>query len=121
MIVLDFLFNICFAPFQKVKKNGRLAALIWLAPSLTFAFMGTLIWLNYFLFGIRIFSHVTALVSSVISFLIFIAIYLLLDRTYLKRNRDAGEIKFPILYGLLLPILVIGSIVFFSLTIYKFG
>lgn len=121
MILLDFLFNICYAPFLKVKQNGRLAALIWLSPSLTFTFMGILIWLSYFLFGIRVFSHLSAVVSSLISFLIFIAIYLLLDQTYLKKNRDAGAIRFPLLYGLLLPVLVIGSVVFFSLAIYNFG
>ena len=121
MIVLDFLFNVCYAPFLKVKQNGRLAALIWLSPSLTFSFMGILIWLNYFLLGIRIFSHLSALVSCVISFLIFAAIHFLLNRIYLKGNRDAGEMRFPILFGLLLPVLFIGSIVFFSLAIYNFG
>jgi len=104
-----------------VKTNGRLAALIWLTPSLAFTFMGSLIWLTNLLLGVRIFSHITALTAGIISVLIATAIYLFLDRTYLKGNRDAGEIRFTVLYVLLLPILVIGSIVFFSLAIYKFG
>jgi hypothetical protein len=119
--VLDFLFNVCYAPFQKVKANGRLAALIWLTPSLAFTFMGSLIWLTNLLLGVRIFSHITALTAGIVSVLIATSIYLLLDRTYLKGNRDAGEIRFTVLYVLLLPILVIGSVVFFSLAIYKFG
>jgi hypothetical protein len=121
MKVLDFLFNICFAPFQKVKTNGRLAALIWLTPSLAFTLMGLLIWLTNLLLGVRIFSHITALTAGIISVLIATALYLLLDRIYLKGNRNTGEIRFTVLYILLLPILVIGSIVFFSLAIYKFG
>lgn len=120
MIVLDFLFNICFAPFQKVKTNGRLASLIWLTPSLTFTIMGILNVLLYAVFG-SVTSILSPLALGIFMLLLFAAIYLFLDRIYLKGNRNAGEIRLPILYGLLLPILVIGSIVFFSLTIYKFG
>lgn len=120
MIVLDFLFNICFAPFQKVKTNGRLAALIWLTPSLTFSIMGILNVLLYAAFGSVTFIF-SPLVLGIFMLLLFVVIYLFLDRTYLKGNRNAGEIRFTVLYVLLLPILVIGSIVFFSLTIYKFG
>jgi hypothetical protein len=121
MIVLDFLFNVCFAPFQNVKNNGRLAALIWLTPSLTFVFMGSLIWLTNVLFDVRLFSHASALAASITSVTIFVGFYLLLNRIYLTGNRDAGEIKFTILYILILPILVIGSIVFFAFAINKFG
>ena len=121
MMVLDLLFNICFAPFQKENANGRLAALIWLTPSLTFSLMGSLISLANLLLGIRIFSHVSAMVACIISFLVFAIIYFLLDRIYLKGNRDAGEIRFTVLYSLLLPVLVLGSIVFFSLAIHNFG
>jgi hypothetical protein len=120
MIVIDFLFNICFAPFQKVKANGRLAALIWLTPLLTSTIMGILNVLLYAALG-SVTSILSPLALGIFMLLLFAAIYLFLDRIYLKGNRSAGDIKFPILYGLLLPILVIGSIVFFSLTIYKFG
>jgi hypothetical protein len=120
MIILDFLFKICFAPFQKVEKNGRLAALIWLTPSLTFTIMGILNALFHVALG-SVTSRLSPLALGIFMLLLFAVIYLFLDRIYLKGNRSAGEIKFPILYGLLLPILVIGSIVFFSLTIYNFG
>ena len=71
------------------------------------------------------FGSVTSILSplglGIFMLLLFTVIYLFLDRIYLKGNRSAGEIRFPVLYGLLLPILAFGSIVFFSLTIYKFG
>jgi len=120
MIVIDFLFNICFAPFRKAKANGRLAALIWLTPSLTFTIMGIFNVLLYAALG-SVTSILSPLALGIFMLVLFAVIYAFLNRIYLKGNRSAGDIKFPILYGLLLPMLVIGSIVFFGFTIYKFG
>jgi hypothetical protein len=113
MIILDFLFNICFLPFRKVSVNGRLAALIWLTPSLSFTFMGFLIIFINLIFGIKILSAISALTASFLSLLIGFVIFLSLDYIYLKGNRDAGIVKFKFIYYLLLPTLVLGSIVFF--------
>ena len=69
--ITRFSFKINFAAFQNVEKGGRQAALIWLSPSLTFYFLGLLIWLLRFLFSIRIFSHLSALATSIIALAMF--------------------------------------------------
>ncbi len=119
MKILDFLFNICFAPVRKVKTNGRLAALIWLAPSLTFIVMGIINALLYGFLG-KITSVISPLVLAVFILILFAMVYLALDRIYLKGNRATGNLSFTIAI-LLLPILVIGSMVFFAFTVDKFG
>lgn len=118
MYLLDFLFNVCFAPFQKV-GNGRFAALIWLSPSLTFICTGSI---NIILFFLRPIINIklSAMVVGIGSFIVFAIIAYSLNNIYIKNNRDAGKIRFAILHGLLIPILFIGSIVFFSMSLYKF-
>ena len=120
MIILDFLFNICFAPFQKVKKNGRLAALIWLTPALTFFLMGLFNILFYILFG-GILKVLNPILSGIFSILIFIILSVILDKIYLSGNREVGRIKLLYLYYFLLPIFFFGSIIFYGLTAYEFN
>jgi len=120
MILLDFLFNICYAPFLNVNRNGRLAAVIWLTPSLTFTLMGVFIFVFHLTIG-RVILVLKPLGLGIFSILLFVLIFVFLDRTYLKGARNAGEIRFPILHGLLLPVFVIGSFVFFALVAYRLG
>lgn len=118
MKILDFLFNICYAPFQK-EPNGRFIALIWLLPSLVFFFIGLLNICMYSL-GVSIISNITPLSGSFGAISIFVFFSLALDKIYIKHKRNTGEIKFVILHGLLIPVMVIGSIIFFSMSLYKF-
>jgi uncharacterized membrane protein len=121
MIIIDFLFNIWFSLFQKAEKGGRLAAVIFLSPSLTFIVMGIVIILIYTFFDVRISSHISALVGSLTSFILFAIIYLLLEKCYVKNGRDAGHIRYPNVHSLLVPVLLLGSLFFFIYTIDKFG
>jgi hypothetical protein len=120
MIVLDFLFNICFAPFHKAIKGGRLGAIFTLSPSLTFLLCGILNIIFYEFVG-PLTSMVSPFVFGAGMLLFFILIYLLLDRIYVKNNRVLWKMHYPILYTLLLPILFIGSIIFFVYSVDKFG
>jgi hypothetical protein len=120
MIILDFLFNICFAPFQKVKKNGRLAALIWLTPALTFLLMGLFNTLFYLLFG-SVSRVLDPLLGGVFIITIFVFLSIVLDKIYLSGNRAVGEIKFLYLYYFLLPMFFFGSLIFCALTAYEFN
>jgi len=121
MKLLDFLFKICFAAFQSVEKGGRQAALIWLSPSLTFYFLGSIIWLLRFLFNIRIFSHISALASSIIAFATFFLFLYLLYMTYIRNERDIGKIRYRILFILMMPVMFVGSIIFFIYCVKHFG
>lgn len=118
MIMLDFLFNVCYAPFQK-EPRGRFIALVWLTPSLTFTFIGALNILLHYL-GAGVISIVSPMVGCILAFAIFAAIAFMMDKVYEKGKRDTGKIRFPILHGLLIPILVLGSVIFFAMSLYKF-
>jgi len=118
MVILDFLFNICYAPFQNEPK-GRLIALIWLLPSLVFFFVGMLNVCLYSI-GFSIIQNINPLSGAIGAVSIFVIFAILLDRVYIKNNRQTGKIKSVILFGFLIPVLVIGSIIFFSMSLYKF-
>jgi hypothetical protein len=120
MIVFDFLFNVCYAPFHKAIKGGRLGALFTLTPSLTFVLTGIINLFFYKIFG-RIGSILSPLTLSVGMLILFVSIYLLLDRIYVKNNREVAEMIYPGLYGLMLPIFFIGSIIFFVYTAGEFA
>lgn len=119
MIVLDFLFNVCYAPFHKAIKGGRLGALFTLTPSLTFLVSGIVNIFFYKIFG-GITLSFSPLVLSLAMLLLFVSVYILLDRIYIKNNREVGKMLYPTLYGLMLPILFVGSIVFFVYTVSEF-
>ncbi len=120
MKVLDFLFIIFYAPFVSM-DGGRQAAIICLAPTLTFYLTAFLIRLIHFLFDVRIFSYVSALIASVLSLLIFIVVCILLYRVYVKEERYVGEIGLRWLRGMMIPVVFIGSIIFFIYTVKHFG
>jgi len=121
MKLLDFLFKISFAAFQNVEKGGRQAALIWLSPSLTFYFLGSLIWLLRFLFNIRIFSHLSAFATSIIAFTMFFLFLFLLHMIYIKNDRSIGKIRYRIFYIMMMPVMFFGSIIFFIYCVKHFG
>ena len=120
MIIIDFLFKICYAPFHKAIKGGSLGALFSLSPSLTLIITGIINILFYFSLG-RITLILSPLVLSILMLLLFILVYFLLNKIYIKNEREVKAIRYPVIYGLLLPIFFIGSIVFFVFTIDKFG
>jgi hypothetical protein len=115
MIILDFLFNICYAPFLKVKQNGRFAALIWLTPPLTFISVGIL---HIFLYYLNI--QMSSIAVAIMCFTVFAIIFFILNRVYVKNNRYTGTPKFPVLCALLIFVMIIGSIIFFSVAIGRF-
>lgn len=116
MIILDLLFKICFTPFQNVKKNGRLAAIIWLCPSLAFTGMGLFNLLLHYSLNLRI----TTKLGTVMIFGLFGIIFYYLYMVYVKGNREVGKGRFPFLSGLLIFLMIVGSIVFMSISLAKF-
>jgi amino acid transporter len=120
MIILDFLFKICFAPFRH-EKHGRFIALIWLVPCTTFALMG---FANYLIF---LFNSSQSILQVRVSALLFVLIIVglfvgnsrILHRIYEINNRDIGEVKSSWLGIFILPLIVI-SVTLFSLSLYKF-
>lgn len=114
MMILDTLFKVCFAPFQQV-DNGRAAAIIWLVHILGFSgvalFNAVFFWL-----GINLSSPGIAMLGAMIG----IGIYFLFDRIYIKDNRGVGLVKYPFFMGVLVFMLLIGSLVLmiFSLARY---
>lgn len=121
MFIIDFLFNIWLSLFKKSGKGGRVAAVIFLSPSLTFLIMAMLIMGFNAVLNIRIITYVSAGLGSLISFLLFALILNSLRISYVKNERDAGEIKYPKLYVLLVPVLFFGSLFLFVFSIDRFG
>jgi len=119
--ITRFSFKINFAAFQNVEKGGRQAALIWLSPSLTFYFLGLLIWLLRFLFSIRIFSHLSALATSIIALAMFFLFLFLLHKIYIRNDRSIGKIGYRVFYIMMMPLMLVGSIVFFIYCVKHFG
>lgn len=121
MILLDFLFNIWYSPFRNAQKGGRILPVIFLAYSLTFLFLGFLILLTYFLFDFRLFSFISPLLASFLSILTYILFYFILNLIYNKKNREISRIRYPIVYGLLIPFLLLGPMFLFIYSLDKFG
>jgi len=118
MRVLDFLFNICYSPFQKV-GNGRFAALIWLVPPLTFVIVGLI---HIFLYYLRPIVNIkfTSMAGAIGCFGLFALIFFFLNKIYVKGERDTGKVRFPVLCAILIFVMMVGSIIFFSMSLYKF-
>lgn len=119
--VLDFVFNIWYVPFQGAQKGAKFAAVLFLSPSLTFALLGILILLSNLIFGISVVSYFTSFGGSMMAMSTFAIMYFVLDWIYIRNNRDAGSVRYPILYKLLLPVLLLGPLLFFVFAIDKFG
>lgn len=110
MIVLDFLFKICFAPFQKEPK-GKMIATFWLTPSLAFLSLGGL---NILLYLLSIDNSPILLGFGGLALAGLIAF--LLHRVYVQNDRSVGKIRFVVLHSLLIPVLILGSIVLFAMS-----
>ncbi|MFA0961207.1 hypothetical protein AB9P05_05345 [Roseivirga sp. BDSF3-8] len=113
MLLLDLLFKICYGPFQKF-KNGRTAAILWLMQILGYIILA-LVNAVFFSLGINLSSFSVAVIgaSAGIGVLLF-------DKVYVKRHREVGKVRFPLLMGILMGSLVFASIFFmiFSLSRY---
>ncbi len=120
MLVLDFLFNVCFCPFRNAKKGGRLGALLLLSPILTYLIFG-LINLTFYTIEVSPMSILSPTIFGVLMFLTFLLIYRWADFLYIKNNRELKKIKYPSLHLLILPIFFFGSIIFFGYTIGLFA
>lgn len=114
MIVLDMLFKICFAPFQKL-ENGRIAAIIWLMQILSFILLALV---NALLFVVGIDLSSTA--GAIIGTLIGVAVYIFLDRIYLKNSREVGVFRFPFLMGVLIFIFLMASLFLLVISLARF-
>ena len=115
MIILDFLFTICHTPFQNA-KNGRLAALIWLSPPLAFVSMGLLNILAFYTLN----SGIPTKIATILIFILFGGLFYLLYSIYIKGNREVGKGRFPILSGILIFVMIVGSIIFVAVSLAKF-
>lgn len=121
MKIIDFLFNIWFALFRKSGKGGKIAAVIFLSPSLTYLILGFIIATSNVLFGIRIFNYIGPLPFSIISLAVFGLTYYSLNKVYVKGQRDSGEIRYPILLSLMTPLLLLTPLFLFIYIIDKLG
>ena len=114
MIVLDFLFKICYAPFQK-EPRGKLIATFWLTPPLAFIFGGAFNILLYLLKPILDIDN-TPTLSGIVGLSLAGLIAFLLHRVYVQNDRSVGKIRFVVLHALLIPVLIFGSIVLFAMS-----
>ncbi len=104
------LFRICYAPFQKEPK-GKMIATFWLTPSLAFLSLGGL---NVLLYLLSIENSPMLLGIGGLALAGLIAF--LLHRVYVQNDRSVGKIRFVVLHGLLIPVLIFGSIVLFAMS-----
>ena len=99
--------------------NGRFAALIWLVPPLTFMSVGLIHILLYYLRPI-VNVKFTSMTGAIGCFGLFALIFLFLNKIYIKGERDSGTLRFPVLCGILIFVMMVGSITLFSMSLYKF-
>lgn len=118
MIFLDFLFKICYAPLQSQEGKGKLVATYWLSMPLAFFLMGLTNILKHLLSPILYF-RISPIGMSILGFGFATISIVVLQRIYIRNKRDVGKTRFAILYGLLIPVLVFGSIIFFAVS-FKF-
>ena len=120
MILLDFLFNICYAPFRNAIKGGKFGALFTLTPSLVFIISGVI---NHVFFRLKgsITQSFSPLVLALGMLLIFYLVFSFLNKVYVKNDRQVYNMKYPVLYILMLPVFFIGSIIIFGFTVGEFG
>lgn len=118
MIFIDFLFKICYAPFAKV-KNGRFAALIWLVPPLTFISVGIIKVILYYVRSVA-FLKTTPIIIAILCLTIGAFLFYYLDKTYVKNMRHVGNIRFPILCAFVIFLMLVFSLIFFSIALAKF-
>lgn len=121
MIIIDFLFNIWFSLFKKSSKGGKIASILFLSPSLTYLILAVVIVTLNIFFDIRIFSHVSALSFTILSLAVFGLTYYFLNKIYIKGQRDSGEIRYPILFSLMTPLLLLAPLFLFIYIIDKLG
>jgi hypothetical protein len=115
MIILDFLFGICYTPFQNA-RNGRIAALVWLCPPLAFVAMGLVNVVVYYLLNQGMGTTIGSIVMLMIFFITFYSLYMI----YITKDRQVRKGRYPVLSGLVILILIVGSIIFMSVCIGKF-
>jgi hypothetical protein len=115
MRVLDFLFKICFAPVSAYKEKGKLIASLWLAVPVSFVLLGGF---NILFYNLRpvIDIQMASPNHFVFAILIIVFVSYSLERVYVKHKRNIGE-SYPALTGLLIPLLVIGSLILFVMTL----
>ncbi len=104
MIILDILFKICFGPFQKV-ENGRYAAIIFLIQILGSSVLALI---NVLLFIVGI--NLSSIGLAITGMLAGIGVYFLFNTIYVKNNRNLTPVKFPLLMGVLIFILMMSSL-----------
>jgi|688.fasta_scaffold1115208_1 putative flippase GtrA len=121
MILVDLLYNIHFAPFRNYPERGKAVAVFLLSSFLTFMLFGVLIIILYSIFEFRFVRTISPVVSGLSAIICYGIIAYTLNKLYIVNNRDAGEIKFPTLFGVLIPILALGGPFFFAYSAYNFG
>ena len=122
MIILDFLFLICYTPFSQLRRTEkrsegdvRFATLLALVPILCFVSVGIINIMLYYL-GFK----TTALGVALTIISLGTSLFLILNKVYVTRNRDIGRARFPILSGVLIFVMIVGSIIFMSYCLAKF-
>jgi len=115
MIILDFLFKICFAPLSEYGEKGKQSAVFCLAPPLSFFLMSLL---NVVLYWIKplIEINLTPLYGTIAICVLILLVMHLLQSIYIRDNRQLGKNYHP-LTGLLIPVLIIGSLILFVMSL----
>lgn len=121
MLLIDFLYNINFSIFRNFPERGRWVAVAWLSSSLTFIFFGLLFFIFHQLFHFNFFRSLPALFDGASLFLCYAIFFYILKTIYIEKQRHAGEIRYPVLYALLIPVLGFGSLGLFIYTADNFG
>ncbi len=121
MIFIDLLYNIHFAPFRYYPERGKVAAVLLLSSFLTFTLFGVLFIILFSIFEFRFVRTISPVVSGLSAIICYGVIAYTLSKLYIDNNRDTGEIKFPTLFGILIPILGLGGVFFFMYSAYNFG
>jgi hypothetical protein len=121
MILIDLLYNIHFAPFRNYPERGRWVAIVLLSSFLTFVFFGLCFMILYGIFHFRLFRTLPDIIGGPALLVCFAILCYILNKTYIVKQRDAGKIRFPVLYGILIPILALAGVLFFGLAADNFG
>ena len=115
MIILDFLFKICLAPFAQYEEKGKLVAILALTQPLAFVLMSLLNIVTYWMRPL-IEIHLSSSFSAATTCLLCFIVIKLLNNIYIKKKRETGN-NYHAISGLLIPVLIVGSLIVFVMSL----
>jgi hypothetical protein len=119
MIIIDWLFKICYSPFRNAIKGGKIAGVFLFTPILNFIILGLLNSILYLIFNVNLTDLGALSVALLTSGNLFLVAYFL-NRAYIKGDRDPGRIRLPVINGILIPLIILASVFFYTYTLLNF-